>query len=234
MPRGTARAGTECTERSAPVAPVRTLTGSSSAPGAGRRPGKEFQLCVSARDSGRLTMLFYITLALACLFGAVVCLWLYRSMVEVGKSAFRSLSLSNGNPGLESRRAAALDEFNAPSEQTLSPWGWSKYNAPDRSRTGSDSGVRKEIPWGWPGSSGLKRSNHELVGGGLENSAAADSMKPTARTASSNWAEAADPRPEAEVRQANPSPGAGSRARFTLPRTARAVRAVPLSGCRVS
>lgn len=176
-PHGTGIGGSGEFGVSAPDTPVRGLAGSNAFPEAGRTPGKEFQLCVSALDNGQHTMLFYVALAIACIVAATVCLWLYRSMVEVGKTAYRTILPSGGNRRFESRRQKTFVRLNSTVAQTRSPWGWSKHNAPSRSRAGTGGRSGEQVPWGWPGSSGLKRSNLDLIGRGLETSAAVDSVR---------------------------------------------------------
>lgn len=126
-------------------------------------------------------MLFYIALAIACVIAATVCLWLFRSMVEVGKTAYRALL-----PSARSEyRQVKLAQLNSNLQETPSPWGWSRNGDYRTSRTAKwkdfahrpEAESRKKVPWGWPGSEGLKRSNLELISEGLENSAAVASVK---------------------------------------------------------
>jgi len=122
-------------------------------------------------------MLFYFALAIACVITASVCLWLFRSLVDVGRSAYHSILPSVRNNRLEARREAAFVALNANLTDARSPWGWGNNDSPSRMRRKEEDSSGERVPWGWPGNSGLKRSNLGLIGNGLAHSAAAASIK---------------------------------------------------------
>jgi hypothetical protein len=125
-------------------------------------------------------MLFYIALGIACIIAATVCLWLFRSMMEVSRSAYNAIL-----PGRkDNTRQARFKHLNTSLSSTPSPWGWYKSGgSPALARrvgerkSPSYAAKEESVPWGWPGSDGLKKSNLELINKGLGNSAAVASVK---------------------------------------------------------
>lgn len=124
-------------------------------------------------------MLFYVALAIACFITATVCLWLFRSMVEVGKSAYRAFLPS----GRSQERQVRLANLNSNLAATPAPWGWNgsssrrsaSVRTPVRKKVHSTS--KEKVPWGWKGNQGLGKSNLDLISDGLEGSAAVASVK---------------------------------------------------------
>lgn len=124
-------------------------------------------------------MLFYVALAIACFIAATVCLWLFRSMMEVGKSAYRAILPSGRNQD----RQVRLANLNSNLADTPAPWGWngsgSRRSAPVQTpvRKTAHRSSKEKVPWGWKGNQGLGKSNHDLISSGLESSAAVASVK---------------------------------------------------------
>lgn len=65
-------------------------------------------------------MLFYAALVVAGVIAAAVVVWIARSMMVAGQSAYRSMS-----PAKASGKSARLAHLNSNRSATPSPWGWS-------------------------------------------------------------------------------------------------------------
>lgn len=132
-------------------------------------------------------MLFYIALGLACVIAAAVALWIFRSIYDVGKTAYRSILPSSE----QKKNDARLAHLNTDLGRAPNPWGWSgtggarhanliKDRKPAHSRQPTRRQRRKangRTPWGWPGSEGVQASNMEILSEGIEKSAAVSSVK---------------------------------------------------------
>ncbi|MDX1460882.1 MAG: hypothetical protein R3348_07480 [Xanthomonadales bacterium] len=96
-------------------------------------------------------MIFYVALLLVCVAVSFVLVWLYRSLSEVGKAAYRALLPSRKDNRRREDNLVRHVSLNA----TPSPWGWSKGDShhhaiPEvQGRRPQSPG---ETPWGWPGS----------------------------------------------------------------------------------
>lgn len=117
-------------------------------------------------------MLFYIALAVACVIAAVVCLWLYRLLSEAGHATYLAFL-----PGArDDRKNKRFTHLNPDPSLHHEP----RYSAASARRPGATAENKvseNKVPWGWPGSEGLKRSNMEVIGAGLERSPAARSVR---------------------------------------------------------
>lgn len=133
---------------------------------------------------GTTIMLFYVALAVACFIAAAVGLWLIRSVMEIGKEAYRAILPSRR----ENTSRARLAHLNPHLKDTPSPWGWSgsggarhanlhRSAARRPSHPAPANDPKKKVPWGWPGSEGLQRSNRDHIAAGLETSTAMASVK---------------------------------------------------------
>ncbi len=132
-------------------------------------------------------MVFYIALGVACCIVAAVALWLFRSVVEVGKTAYRAI-LPSARGQKQSTRLAHL---NNTLSETPNPWGWAGADGARRAALHKDKtttrrnrksqkrsgGSSEKTPWGWPGSDGLHQSNREMIADGMENSAAVAAVR---------------------------------------------------------
>jgi len=129
-------------------------------------------------------MLFYIALSVACVIAAIICLWLFRSLSDASRAVYQSF-LPSGHSQKLKPRDAQLAHLNPNVSAPSRPWGWGRSGlAPvipvvdahriSASETAATSA--QPVPWGWPGSSGLKQANADLIGAGLGSSPAASSV----------------------------------------------------------
>lgn len=81
-------------------------------------------------------MLFYVALTVAGVVAAAVIVWIFRSVMVAGKSAYRTMS-----PG-SSRGEVKLAHLNSNLAATPAPWGWGNGGGtPAASRYNRDMGV---------------------------------------------------------------------------------------------
>ncbi len=152
-------------------------------------------------------MSFYLALAFACIIAAVVCLWIFRSMVEIGRTAYRSII-----PGAkDSSNEVQLMRLSTRLHETRSPWGWARNGI---SRVAGKSQLA--TPWGWPGSSGLHNSNRDTIVSGLENSAAVSSLRSLLK--SKTGSESAGDRPRRDKRSGSVTRSRKAKARMAAER----------------
>jgi hypothetical protein len=109
---------------------------------------------------------------------AVVVLWLFRSLSDASRAAYQSF-LPSGHGRKLKPGSAQLSHLNPNISNPSRPWGWGRSGhapvvpaADGRHVTAST----KQVPWGWPGSSGLKQANADLISAGLGRSPAASSV----------------------------------------------------------
>ena len=99
-------------------------------------------------------MLFYTSLFVASFIIAMVVLWLYKSLVGIGKAIYQAiLPSSKGNITAHVQEPALAMTVN----NARTPWGWSGHTPPATvARTNAALPEEKardaqSVPWGWPG-----------------------------------------------------------------------------------
>lgn len=66
-------------------------------------------------------MLFYVSLFIACVISAIVVLYIYNALAEVGKAIYGAILPSSKNNVTRHRRNV---RFNSAISDTPTPWGW--------------------------------------------------------------------------------------------------------------
>jgi hypothetical protein len=95
-------------------------------------------------------MLFYASLFLFCFAFSAIVLWLYRSMAEIGKAAYRAFLPSSKERQHRPAKAVVLKQTL---HDTATPWGWGSDNGPRRAVPVRVPAAKPEVaPWGWKGS----------------------------------------------------------------------------------
>ena len=96
-------------------------------------------------------MFFYTSLFMASFIIAMVVLWLYKSLINVGKVVYGAiLPSSKGNITANARDIVVPLSFN----NARTPWGWGGHATPAaEARTHAALPDKKapDVPWGWPG-----------------------------------------------------------------------------------
>jgi hypothetical protein len=100
-------------------------------------------------------MLFYASLFLFCVVVASIVVWLYRSVEDVAKQAYRAfLPSSKQNQMRRKTRKRQQVHLNPALESAASPWGWGNEGGPRRAVPVKRAVPAKPdtTPWGWEGS----------------------------------------------------------------------------------
>ena len=103
-------------------------------------------------------MLFYVALIVAGVVAAAVIVWVFRSFMMAGKTAYRSISPSRkGEP--------KLANLNSNLAATPAPWGWGNGSGtPAAARVNRDSGpVSRPKSRDWSQSEVYARSNEKMA-----------------------------------------------------------------------
>jgi len=94
-------------------------------------------------------MFFYTSLFVASLIVALVVLWLYHALADVGKAVYRAiLPSSKDNPADHLNRESVL---RTTINDTPTPWGWGEHAKPSQAARTSRIAPSESVPWGWPG-----------------------------------------------------------------------------------
>ena len=136
-------------------------------------------------------MLFYVALIVAGVVAAAVIVWVFRSFMMAGKTAYRSMSPSrSGEP--------KLAHLNSNLAATPAPWGWGNAGgAPAPARLDRDAGpVIRPKPKDWSQSEVYARSNEKMARerdatsphvGSVRNVLTGYDMQRDTRTDTSSW-----------------------------------------------
>ena len=106
-------------------------------------------------------MLFYASLFLFCIAVSAIALWIYRSVYETGKAAYRAIFPSHRKQYKEAKPA----DMHATVNDTPTPWGWSSDRGPRRAIPAAPAARSQAAPapWGWKGNSrNTEKSGHSL------------------------------------------------------------------------
>jgi len=94
-------------------------------------------------------MFFYTSLFVASLIVALVVLWLYHAIADVGKAVYRAiLPSSKGNPADHLEAETVL---RTTINDTPTPWGWGDHAKPSQAARTAKIAPSDSVPWGWPG-----------------------------------------------------------------------------------
>lgn len=111
-------------------------------------------------------MFFYTSLFIASLIVALVALWLYHALADIGKVVYRAiLPSSKGNPADHLEPAAVL---RTTINDTPTPWGWGDDAKPSQAARTAKIAPSDSVPWGWPGNNNKIRehgNNYDLNAG---------------------------------------------------------------------
>jgi hypothetical protein len=109
-------------------------------------------------------MFFYTSLFVASFIVAFIALWLYKSLVDIGKSFYQAILPSSKND-----ITAHVEESNSPVtvNEAKTPWGWGGHATPAteaRIQAAVPDKSASNVPWGWPGSKHKVRT-YQVKGG---------------------------------------------------------------------
>jgi len=94
-------------------------------------------------------MFFYTSLFVASLIVALIVLWLYHAIADVGKAVYRAiLPSSKENPADHLARDTVL---RTTINDTPTPWGWGDHDKPAQAARTARIAPSESVPWGWPG-----------------------------------------------------------------------------------
>lgn len=93
-------------------------------------------------------MFFYTSLFVASLIVALVILWLYNAVADVGKQVYRAILPSSKSNVTEHVQDIPL---NTTINETPTPWGWKSHETPATVAKTRAAKPSKATPWGWPG-----------------------------------------------------------------------------------
>ena len=121
-------------------------------------------------------MLFYAALTVAGVIAAAVVVWVVKSMMEAGKSAYRTLSPKDG------RRQTKLAHLNTNLGATPAPWGWAAGNgapadsAISRAQVGEGPAFKSKSR-DWSSTNAYEKSNQAMARQRHEGSPAVTSVR---------------------------------------------------------
>ena len=110
-------------------------------------------------------MFFYTSLFVASLIVALIVLWLYHAIADVGKAVYRAIL-----PSSKDSPTAHLEHetVRATVNDTRTPWGWGGKAKPSQEARTAAIAPADSAPWGWPGNKNEIREhgrNFDLNGG---------------------------------------------------------------------
>lgn len=113
-------------------------------------------------------MFFYTSLFVACVIIAIVVLYLYNSVVDVGKSIYKAFLPSSRN-----KLTAHLEERKVVTtiNDTPTPWGWKSHATPENIARTHPAAPNAQTPWGWRGKPHQTHNQHSAHGTGNTNGA---------------------------------------------------------------
>lgn len=120
-------------------------------------------------------MFFYTSLFIASLIVALVILWLYHAIADVGKAVTRAILPSSKGNASKHLEPAILRRTTI--NDTPTPWGWGEHSKPSQAARTAGIAPSKSVPWGWPGNDNEIREhgrNYELNAGAALTEPTAD------------------------------------------------------------
>lgn len=111
-------------------------------------------------------MFFYTSLFIASLIVALIALWLYNALVDIGKVVYQAiLPSSKGNPTDHLKPEVVL---RTTINDVPTPWGWGEHSKPSQAARTAKIAPSDSVPWGWPGNNSKIREHgrqYDLNGG---------------------------------------------------------------------
>lgn len=97
-------------------------------------------------------MLFYISLFIASVIAAIVILYVYNAIVDIGKEVYRSFlpSAKRKSKG-EVTNHVSEPSYSSRINETPTPWGWQSHSTPATSARTHPAPPVENTPWGWKG-----------------------------------------------------------------------------------
>lgn len=123
-------------------------------------------------------MFFYTSLFVASLIVALIILWLYHAISDVGKAVYRAiLPSSKGNPADHLKSETVL---RTTINDTPTPWGWGDHTKPSQAARTAKIVPSDSVPWGWPGNNNKIREHgqHYDLNAGQALAESDDNEKP--------------------------------------------------------
>ena len=98
-------------------------------------------------------MFFYTALFIASVITALIILFLYNALMDVGKAVYRAIL-----PSSKDNLARHIDDtpYHATINDTPTPWGWDGQVAPAKRVKTVPVSPNDNTPWGWKG------NDHEI------------------------------------------------------------------------
>lgn len=109
-------------------------------------------------------MFFYTSLFVASIIVAVVILYLYNAVVDVGRTVYKALL-----PSSKDNLTAHIPEeaLSTTINETLTPWGWSDESSQAKVGRTNRSLSSKQTPWGWKGNDRVIREHGAKSGAAI-------------------------------------------------------------------
>lgn len=101
-------------------------------------------------------MFFYTSLFVASILVAVVILYLYNAVLDVGRTVYRALLPSSKDKLTAPTPKEAL---SSTVNETLTPWGWSNESSQAKVGRTNRALSSKQTPWGWKGNDRVIREH---------------------------------------------------------------------------
>jgi len=126
-------------------------------------------------------MFFYTSLFIACVVIALVFLFFYNSVADLGKLIYRKFhSGSKKKPAAHQEERILATTIN----DTPTPWGWASHATPENIARTHPAAPSRQSPWGWPGHHHETYAHHSAGvtgntnGGGASHSHNGGASKP--------------------------------------------------------
>jgi hypothetical protein len=125
-------------------------------------------------------MFFYTSLFIASLIVALVVLWLYHALADVGKAVYRAILPSSKGNSTDHLTSEAYRRTTI--NDTPTPWGWGEHAKPSQAARTAKIAPSDSAPWGWPGNKNKIRERgqqYDLNGGAALTETAPEKKKET-------------------------------------------------------
>jgi len=104
-------------------------------------------------------MFFYTSLFIASVIAALVILYLYNAVADVGRAVYRAML-----PSSKEKLARQIDEpkFSTSINDTPTPWGWGSHATPEKAAQTHPASSPNGTPWGWKGNNNGMRERGQV------------------------------------------------------------------------
>lgn len=111
-------------------------------------------------------MFFYTSLFVASLIVALILLWLYHAIADVGKAVYRAILPSSKNKPTDHLDSSVV--LRTTINEVPTPWGWGEHSKPSQAARIAKIAPSDSVPWGWPGNGSKirERGQHYDLNGG--------------------------------------------------------------------